>query len=285
MGLFGAAFGFGFVVGPALGAAFAAIGRHVSGPAYGTAWPALGAAVASATALVLVWRYLPEPVRRARGPERAPPKIPAFSLTRLRAAMTHPRLRELFILTFFTVFAFVLLEATFVYLCKWRFGINEEGTGLLFAYVGILMVIVQGGMVGRLAPRFGEMRLLAIAPFITAAGFLAISGVTEVDGLRSAWLLLTLACVPMALGHGLTGPNLNALISRQAGAARQGMTFGLTQGVASLARALGPPIGGQLYDWDPALPYHVGAALLAILGIFAIFIAPLQGRALAGQRE
>ncbi len=78
------------------------------------------------------------------------------------------------------------------------------------------MVIVQGGLVGRLVPLFGEMRLLSIAPFLTAVGFLLISGVVFPESRYTAWVLLVVGCVPMGIGHGLTGPNLNALISRQA---------------------------------------------------------------------
>ncbi len=282
MGLFGAAFGLGFVVGPALAAALAAIGRRVSGESYGTAWPAFGAAVSSAVALWLVWRYLPEP-DRAKGEAGA--RRGFFSFHKLWAAMAHPRLRELFLLMFSATFAFVLLEVTFVYLCKHRFGLNEEGTGLLFAYTGVIMVIVQGGLIGRLVPRFGEMRLLSIAPFVTAIGFLLISGVTDTDNRQLGWLLLIGGCVPMGLGHGLTGPNLSSLVSRHAAAGHQGLTLGLSQGVGSLARAIGPPVGGLLYDLGPAWPYRTGAAILVVVGLFALAVAPRHLAVLAKTSE
>ncbi len=278
MGLFGAAFGLGFVVGPALGAGLAYIGRHVSGEQYGTAWPAFGATVITAIALVLVWRYLPEPERHVSKDEtRGGP----LTMGRLRSAMGHPRYRELFTVLFATTFAFVLLEATFVYLCAHRFQMTEMGTGLLFTYIGIIMVIVQGGLVGRLVPRFGETKLLMIAPFLTAIGFLLLSGVPGTAEQGSAWLLLLFGCIWMGLGHGMTGPNLNALISRQASAGQQGMTLGLSQGIGSLARAVGPPIGGLLYDLGPPWPYRVGAVFLIGIGIFLIRIRPAQERAIA----
>jgi len=278
MGLFGAAFGLGFVIGPAFGAGLAALGTHVSGPSAGTAWPAFGAASIAMIALLLVWRYLPEPRHR-----RADEEVRGLgsSLHKLRKAMSMPRLRELFILTFSATFAFVLLEVTFAYLCKHQFDLNEAGVGLLFAYTGVLMVVVQGGLVGRLVPRFGESRLLSVAPFLTALGFLMLSTVPLVQAGEVAWVFLVIGCLPMALGHGLTGPNLNALISRQVDAGKQGITIGLTQGVGSLARAVAPPVGGLLYDIGPSWPYWVGAALLVLIGAFAVRIRTAQERALS----
>jgi len=279
MGLFGAAFGLGFVIGPALGGALALIGRHVSGEAYGTAWPAFGAAAIAAVAFTLVWRHLPEsrPDRplvsdRLRGLHWAP----------LREAMRHPRLRELFFLNFTSIFAFVLLEVSFVYLCAQRFGVAEAGTGMIFAYIGVLMVMVQGGLVGRLVRRFGEAALVAAGPFITAVGFLMLSGIPLPVGQAVAWALLIVGCVPVSLGHGLTGPNLNALVSRQAHEDRQGLTLGLSQGIGSLARAIGPLVGGLLYDVAPSWPYWVGAAVLTLVGLVAVRVRPHQQRSLAG---
>lgn len=276
MGLFGAAFGLGFVLGPALGAGLAALGRGVSGPVYGTSWPAFGAAFIALFAFVLVWRFLPES-RKLDTKSEEPTRV--FAWRKLADAFALPRLRELLTLTFSACFAFVLLETTFVYLCVRRFALTESGTGLLFAYIGMIMVIVQGGLIGGLVRRFGEARLLAVAPFITACGFLVISGVSLVEGLTLAWVLLIGGCVPMALGHGLTGPSLNALISRQAGS-RQGLTLGLSQGVGSLARALGPPLGGLLFDLGPAWPYWVGAAVLVVTGVYAGIVRSAQERAL-----
>ena len=121
MGLFGAAFGMGFVVGPAIGAGLAAVGRNVSGPALGTSWPAFGAAAISLVTLLLVWRYLPEPQRdRTEHTEVAR----FFSFGKLRSAWVNPRLRELFAMVFMVTFAFVLLEVTFIFLCTHQFGVT-----------------------------------------------------------------------------------------------------------------------------------------------------------------
>ena len=278
MGLFGAAFGLGFVLGPAIGAGLAAVGRSVSGPMHGTCWPAFGAAFIALIAFVLVWRYLPEPPRSTR-------KVPAtermFAFGKLWEATAHPRLRELFVMIFSATFAFVLLETTFVFLCVRRFQLNESGTGLLFAYIGVIMVIVQGGLIGRLVRRFGEARLISVAPILTACGFLLISGVSFTESQSLAWALLLVGCIPTAAGHGLTGPNLNALVSRQASHQTQGMTLGLSQGVGSLARALGPLLAGWLFDIGPEWPYWIGAVLLAALAVYGHLVRSAQEEAIA----
>lgn len=276
MGLFGAAFGLGFVVGPALGAGLALVGRSVSGEEYGTSWPAFGAAVIAAIALALVWKVLPE--SRSEGATRKSsfhiPPLPRF-----RGALRHPRLRELLALVFSSVFALVLLEVTFVYLCVQRFAVTEAGTGMIFAYIGLMMVIVQGGLIGRLVPRFGEARLVAVGPYISAAGFVMISMVPFPHSRDLAWLLLLLGCIPVAVGQGLTGPNLNALVSHQAPRRIQGTFLGLAHGSGSLARAVAPPIGGLLYDLGPSWPYWVGAVLYLGVGAFACRVLPAQQRA------
>lgn len=282
MGLFGAAFGLGFVVGPGFGALLAYVGGRVSGLEHGTCWPAFGAALVSVVAFILVWRKLPEPKRHILPGDEG---FHRFSFRRLAHAMTRPRLLELFTFMFIATFAFVLLEATFVYLCVDRFAVAEAGTALVFCYIGLIMVIVQGGLVGRLVPRFGEMRILTVAPFFTALGFILISGVPDTIDRTIAWVLLLGGILPMALGIGLTGPNVNALISLHASSGRQGSTLGLSQGIGSLARAIGPPIGGWLYDCSPSWPYRTGAVLLALLGFFAHYVAPRQRRAIADQHD
>lgn len=277
MGLFGAAFGLGFVIGPALGAGLVLVGRAVSGEAYGTCWPAFGAALIALVALFLVWRVLPESRPQA---EVTKDRFQTLGRDLLRTLFGHPRLRELFTLVFFSIFAFVLLEVTFVYLCAHCLHVKEAGTGLIFTYIGVVMVIVQGGLVGRLARRFGEANLVAIGPFITAVGFLVISAMPHAIDLSTAWMLLFLGCFVVPLGHGLTGPNLSSLISRHAGARRQGTVLGVSQSMSSLARAVAPPIGGLLYDLGPSWPYWMGAALLFVVGRYGLRIRTAQQSAL-----
>ncbi len=265
MGLFGAAFGLGFVVGPGLGALLYHVGDQVS--RIGTAWPAFGAAALSACAFLLVWLRLPETVSRESQSRHAADRV--FSFRRLLDGMHEPRIRTLLLLNFGVAFSFVFLEVSFVYLLKGHFNMTPRGIGLTFGYIGLVMVLVQGGLVGPVTKRFGELRIVAAAPFITALGFLLISGVLRLPGTTVGLVYLVLASVPTALGNGFTGPCLNSLLSREAAQGAQGRTLGLGQGVASLARATSPVLGGLLFDWRPEGPYWVGALLLVICGLYA----------------
>lgn len=275
MGLFGAAFGVGFVVGPAIGAGLASVGYWVSGPEAGTAWPAFGASCISFVALVLVWRKLPEPVRAAPVSQDVTKR---FTLSRLRAALASARLRPLLVLILGTNFAFVLLEVTLVYLCAAQLGIRERGTALVFVYFGLMMVLIQGVLVGRLAKRFGEMRVVSVAPFITATGFVMMMLMASAGRTELAWVFLIVGAIPLALGHGLTGPNLYSLVSRQADSSRQGATLGLSQSSSSLARAIAPPVGGLLWDVGHVWPYLTGAVILMGLWFYARTLARAYSR-------
>ena len=269
MGMFGAAFGAGFVIGPAIGALLSYVGDLVSGPESGTSWPAFGAAVISTVAFVLVLRNLPEPPRHAARPGGT---FALLTARGWREIAKTPLLKELFIFVFGVTIAFVLFEATLVYLCADVFKVTERGMGLIFAYFGVLMIIVQGGLVGRLSKRFGESRLLTIGPLITAAGLFALSGLPDSSTIGAAWMLLIFASALIALGHGLTGPNVNALISKSAGETGLGMTFGASQGVASIARAIAPPLAGLFYEMRAALPYWIGSMLMVLMSILAFVI-------------
>jgi MFS family permease len=281
MGLFGAAFGAGFVVGPAIGAGLIALGRYVVGDS-GTSWPGFGAAAISLVAFWLVLTRLPESV--APGQSHAATER-SFSFARLAAALHRPRLAELLSLYFVLTFAFVFLEVTFVLLCMDELGISEASTMGLFACLGMLMVMVQGGLVGRLAPRLGEPTLLSIGPMFTAVGFVLIALAPQTDGYVPPWLYMLIACVPLTLGNGLTNPSLMSLVSRQSDSERQGATLGLAQGLASLARATAPLLGGWLFDVRPSIPYWTGAGAFALCTVVALLIRQKQVANLEGNKK
>lgn len=276
MGLFGAAFGLGFVLGPSLAAMLAVVGREFSGE-YGTCYPAFGAALMALVAAILVWLKLPESLEKGRATATGH----MLSIARLRDVGRDPRTRELLLFGAFALFAFVMLETTFVLLVGGQFGLTQAQIGMLFAYIGVMMVIVQGGLVGRLAARFGEPNLLVVGPFITATGFLLIAVVTQAGKDWLAWGLLLAACVPVALGNGLSNPSLMSLVSRRSQAGRQGETLGVLQGVFSLSRSIAPLLAGLLFDAGPALPYLVGASVFMLVGGFALRIRRAQFESLA----
>jgi DHA1 family tetracycline resistance protein-like MFS transporter len=249
MGIIGAAFGFGFIIGPALGGALA--GPDPLNPALEV--PAFVGAGLSALAflgtLLFLKESLPEELRRK-----------AVRTGRLRAigdALRRPDLRLLIGLYFMIIFAFAGMETTFALWAAQQFGWGPSSVGYLFAYVGILGAIIQGGLIGRLTRRFGEERLLLAGTVCLLLGLLGIPLASRVPYLYAATGLLS-------VGMAMAQPSINSLISRRAGAHQQGEVLGVSQSAGSLARVLGPLVAGFLFaSFGRNAPYFGGAAVLA----------------------
>ncbi len=152
--------------------------------------------------------------------------------------------------------AFVAMETTFAYLGEDRLELDEGGFGLILVLVGVVMIVVQGGLVGRLTTRYGTRRI----------AILGALGMALTLALLPAAPTLTLAVVVlggMAAAKGLLSPALATLLSTRSGAEEQGAVLGASQSFSAAARALGPPLAGALYDYTFAAPY-LAAALAAI---------------------
>ncbi|MFN3431403.1 MAG: MFS transporter [Candidatus Sericytochromatia bacterium] len=250
MGIIGAAFGLGFVFGPALGGVLAQFGHGTP------AFVAAGLAFANFLfALVKLPESLPP---EARGQE----VVRGFSLKRLGTAAQVPGMRVLMAIYFVTVFAFATMEATFPLLTLHTFQFTEVQNGYVFAYLGVLIVILQGGLVGRLAKRFGEKPLVIAGTVLLAIGLGLLPFAPTV-----AMLLIVL--VPLAAGNGLANPALTALISRTAASSSQGEVLGVGQSLASLGRILGPLWGGFAYAY---LGMNVS---YVIAGVMMLMLTPL----------
>ena len=243
MGFLGASIGMGFVFGPAVGAGLSRFG-------FGTA--AFAASGLAAANLVLAFFRLPE----TRNPAAVGPRS-RLSWTHFRSALDHPSVGRLLAALFFSVLAFVAMETTFALLGERRFGLGPEELGLVFTYIGVVIVVVQGGLVGRLTLRFGE-RSLGVAGVLTMAAALAL-----LPFVPSA--LGALAVVgALALGQGLASPAQTALLSREAGADEQGGILGVGQALSAAARGIGPLAAGWLFDRALYLPYVAGALLMLL---------------------
>ena len=270
MGLFGAAFGLGFVLGPAIGAALTQAGEAFGPAAYATSWAAFGASLIALTAFILVWWKLPE--SKPEASDKAAASRRTFSLDDIALTLRDRNLCRLIVTMFSAMTAFVMLEATFAYLCIRYLDATQAHVAWIFAYIGVLIVIVQGGFVGRLAKRFGEVRLICVGPFLTGIGMLLVALVPGITSTNSGWSLLLLACIPIAVGNGLTNPNLTALISKQAPRDRQGGTLGVAQGLGAFARAIAPPLGGWYFDQSPSAPYFVGGLIFLQIGAYVLVV-------------
>ena len=257
MGLIGAAFGLGFVIGPALGAFLAGVS-----PGSPTAPGYVAAALCIANALAaLVW--LPESRSRKAGSRsreagaRATP-TPGFSLAAAwRDAASSRQIRLVLTGYLCITMGFSALQPTLSLLAAERFGMGARQAGLLFALLGVVSAVVQGGLVRSVAPRTGERRLLlgSALPFVLG---LLVAGWSPTP----AALLAGLALV--GIGYGGAIPSVLGLLSRAAHPERQGAVLGVGQSVGSLARVLGPLLAGFLFDVRLALPYMAGAALVLI---------------------
>lgn len=135
--------------------------------------------------------------------------------------------------------------------------------GGVLAYVGVLSAAVQGGLIGRLARRFGEERLLL-------AGLAAICVGLIVTPLAYTLPALLGGTAFMALGMGLTQPSISSLLSRAAGQERQGETMGVAQSAGSFARIVGPALAGVLFGaFGRQAPFWSGALILAVAVLLA----------------
>src|SRR5262249_9384372 len=133
---------------------------------------------------------------------------------------------------------------------------------------GVIGAIVQGGLVGRLAKRFGEARLVIVGATVMAVSF-ALLGASPIFG-EGARAALWTSCILMALGNGVLAPALPAYVSKRAGAAAQGLALGTLQSGSAMGRVLGPALGGVLYaSFSPTAPYAAGAVGLLLAAVLA----------------
>jgi len=268
MGLIGAAFGLGFIIGPALGGLLAG-NNPATADIETPAWVAAGLSFLALWGVILFLpESLPVDLRGMHGGSRS----------RLKAiwnVLGRPVLSRLILIFFLVILAFAGMESTFALWAIEEFGWGPGQVGYVFAYVGVLSAILQGGLIGRLARRFGEERLLLCGLALIGTGLLAMLFAHSIPR-------LAFAVSALALGMGLTQPSLNSLISRRAGREEQGEVLGVSQSVGSLSRVLGPAVAGFLFAqfgryaaffWGAVLVF--AALLLSLMLVRALDAAKL----------
>jgi MFS transporter, DHA1 family, tetracycline resistance protein len=265
MGMIGAAFGLGFIVGPALGGAIA--GNNLATADLKTPMLiACGMSLVASLGVVTILRESLTPEARAR--ERR------GRIEAIRAALSHPVLARLLLVFFLTILAFAGMEATFALWAMRQFSWGPAQVGYIFTYVGLLLALMQGGAIGPLTKRFGEERLLLGGLGLIAFGLLVLPGAA---GLVQLVVSMTL----LALGMGAMQPSLNSLISRRSGTGEQGEVLGVAQSVSALSRVIGPAIAGVLFAGiGPGSPFWWGAALVVLafaIGLGVPRLAPESG--------
>lgn len=245
MGLIGAAFGMGFIFGPAIGGLLSPVS---------TAAPGLAAAGLCFANGLLALAFLPESLTQAERDQRGSAGT-GSRIADLRRALAEPDLMRILALHFVFTVAFAAMQPTFPLFGAERFGLTERTIGYFFAFLGLVSAVMQGGLVRKLVPRLGEVRLIRLCgvPFIAGLAFIAVAP-------GPGWLLVALAL--LALGFGGTLPSVHSLVSQVAPDAIQGGVLGIGQSVGSAARIVGPVLAGWAFDTlGIAWPYLLGAMI------------------------
>jgi DHA1 family tetracycline resistance protein-like MFS transporter len=227
MGLIGAAFGLGFVFGPAIGGILSHWGMSV---------PFLFAGALAFVNVILLYFLLPETVT----PDH-PARVSAASgrgWRQLIEALRQPQLAFVLTIYFLSIVAFSIMTAVFSLFMMFRLGYDPWHSGWIFAFVGIISALVQGGLIGKLVKRFGEPMLVIAGGFLFTVGLV----LSPFAGPSTGLLGILSICALASIGNALTSPSLTSLASKSAGAAEQGSVMGVVQSVASLARAVGPSV-------------------------------------------
>jgi len=266
MGMIGAAFGLGFIIGPALGGLLA--GNKLATADLRT--PGLVACALSLVALLGIVFALKESLPPGLTQRKRRSRVEL-----LREALARKVLARLLAIFFLTILAFAGMEATFALWAMAQFGWGPAQIGYVFTYVGLISAIMQGGLIGRLTARFGEEKLLIAGLASIALGLLILPAAGD--------LALLLASVTfLALGMGAMQPSLNSLISRRAGAEEQGEVMGVAQSVASLSRVLGPLLAGLLFaGFGRDSPFLCGMVLVVAAALIGWRLPPAQPAAAA----
>jgi len=261
MGLIGAAFGLGFIFGPAIGGFLSQ---------WGYAVPAFFASGLSLANCVAAFFLLPESLTN----RAARPRFSRSRLEALRHALTRPGLPVLLVIQFVGLTAFSGFETTFALFGERRFAFTAVTIGYGFAFVGILLAVVQGLLVGRAARRVGERALVLGGLFTVAIGFVLLPMAHTLPVLAVAVTILT-------VGMAFNGPSLLSLISRLSDEHDQGGIMGVSQSLASLARIVGPAWAGFAFErYGIGTPYVSSAALMGIalaVGLVGLRAVPVGG--------
>lgn len=264
MALIGAAFGLGFVVGPALGGALAVWGHHISdAPHYDTSFAALWVSAICFANFFFALKFLKESLKeKGHGEKRK-----RFS------SMAHyfglPTVGPLMAVFMLASLAMSSMEATLILFMGERFQWDVKQVSFGFAYIGLIIVFTQGFLVRRLLPKWGERKVLRLGLVLLALG---LAGIAVAGNVWTMAVTMTL----LSLGNGLTNPSTLGSISLLVDSREQGAAMGVTQSMSSLGRILGPVLGGALYAYLAITAPFWASGLLA--GIALLIVVVLYNR-------
>lgn len=261
MGLIGAAVGLGFTLGPPLGG--------ISVKFLGLSAPGFIASGICLLNLIACYFVLPESLSpaQAREPETKRP-LGILGIRRFRELTGNPLLLYLVVIYSVCILAFSHMEQAFSLFLQFRLQLSTADAGyqvgLVLLFIGVVGVIIQGGLIKRLALRFGERRLLLVGMCISASAMAVMASVSSLSGFYASSLFI-------AIGAALIQPSATSLISQHSDPASQGKIFGITQSMASLARVIGPFSGLYAFSILPPLPFLVAAFLYSLVFVFSVW--------------
>jgi len=265
MGLIGAAFGMGFILGPPLSFTLAGIGE--SHGLAGNLLPGLCAGSLSFIALMIALFVLAE----SKQPDTSVrSSIPPQFDRRVWSEMSHrPLLFAVIAALFLTLLSVAGMETSVTLHAIERFHFRQRDLGWFFLFMGVIVATIQGGLIGRLAKRFGEKTLVAIGAISYTIGLAAIPSIYRVPLLYAVAFLI-------AVGNGLCYPSLTSLVTKATPAREHGSMLGLASAIGSLARFLGPIVTGFFYDLARARgAFYAGATMTAAAFLVALWMRRL----------
>ncbi len=268
MGMVGASIGIGFMLGPGIGGLLA--GEHLQTANF--LRPALLSVALSFVAMMLVLFLLPESHARGRASALAAPAPPPARVPVWQLLKDLPGLRLLALATLLVTFSQSTLESIFAIWAAARFHFGPRAVGMTLFVLAIVAVATQGGLVRKLAPRFGEHRL-------AIAGIVAVVLGLATVALASHLGLVVLGFVLCGFGAGLFNPSGAALASHQAQAYNRGAVMGVYQSGTSTARVIAPFVSGPVYErLGPSAPYLL-ACLVTLQAVWCVLGAGRQAAA------
>jgi DHA1 family tetracycline resistance protein-like MFS transporter len=253
MGLLGAAFGLGFVVGPGIGGVTSLLGDK---------GPGLVASGLTAVNFLLAWRWLPE-------------SRPSGHVVPEARALPWGRFAEPFLATGCATVAFTVLYVVFPLEVERALGYSRQQSAYLFVLIGLVGAVVQGTLIGRLVGRFGEARLIRGGSLLLAAGLLVLPAAFLRGGGAASLALLMGGLLITAMGSSVIAPSAASMVSRMAPVDEQGRALGMLQGVASMARIGGPLLAGAVAaGFGTAAAFAVASGVAVLAGLVGLARAP-----------
>ncbi|PKO06071.1 MAG: MFS transporter [Chloroflexi bacterium HGW-Chloroflexi-3] len=262
LGLIGAAFGLGFIIGPALGGLLSQ---------WGYAAPAFLAAGIATLNLVVVIFWLPESLTEERKNEISLQKKSPISINSLLATLRKPVVGPLLHTRVFYGFAFALFQSVFALYGQYRFGLNAQNIGYILTYVGVLSVITQGVIVGKISDRFPDPKIIFFSTLLIAISFLAWA-------FSPGIIFLLIILLPIAMNAGILNTIINTALTKAVPPVEFGGILGLSAALESATRVIAPTLGGFLLEtFGTYAPGLLGGLILLWLStyIFRFIVTPL----------